>query len=477
MAAAAGLPAVARAAAQTAALTPEQFGARGNGIADDTAAFAALAERINRAGGGVIVLRRAVYRVGGQRRPSAAGAQFAYEPSPILELRNCRGPIVIEGNGATLRCAPGLRYGTFDPRTGAATRNAMPYLGRGELASPYRWMIFVQECRGPVEISDLELDGNAATLRIGGEFGDVGRQIPATGIGLYDNRGPERLSRIWSHSHALDGIIIDGFDGVRAGSARTVLEDVRCERNGRQGCSIVGGRGIDLVRSAFNGTGRGPISSPPGAGVDIEAEGGKRVRDLSFRACEFSNNVGCGLVADSGDSDGASFSQCRFVGATNWAAWPRKPNFRFSDCTFVGPIVACHGSRERPAEAVRFTGCTFHDDPALSPTQQVFGGTNPDRPIADLSDARNVLFERCRFILSHNAVLPWSTGAIYRDCIMSQHSPRQGYPRGYYLGRNIVQGNVDLAGSRINGELIVNGQSSRATESWSATRAGPAKAA
>lgn len=464
---AAFLPAFSQAGAQPSAVTPEQFGARGDGRIDDTAAFAAMAEHVTRAGGGMIVLRPVVYLVGAQHRPATANAQFAFEPSPIIILRNCRGPITIRGNGATLRCAPGLRYGTFNPRSGAPTRNAMPYLGRGELATPYRLMILIEDCHGRVEISDLELDGNAGALRIGGEFGDVGRQIPASGIGLYNNRGAEYLVRIHSHDHALDGIIIDGFDGERGRGARTRLEDVRCVRNGRQGCSVVGGRGVDFLRCRFNDTGRGPISSPPGAGVDIEAEGGKRVRDLTFNACEFSNNTGAGMVADSGDSRSASFTDCRFIGTTNWAAWPRKPDFRFANCAFVGPIVACFGSRERPEEATRFTDCTFRDDPALSPTRQIYGGTNSNRPIADLSDERNVLFERCRFTLTHDSVLPWSTGAIYRDCMMSQRSPRQGYPRGFYSGRNTVQGNVDLAGSRINGELHLNGRVIRGAENWS----------
>jgi hypothetical protein len=420
---------------------------------------------VNAAGGGEIVLRKTTYIVGRQLRPLRRGQQYAFEPASILELRKCTKPLIIRGNGARLRCAPGLRYGTFNPVTGSRTRNRMPYFGSGELASPYRWMILVQDCSAPVEISDLELDGGVKGLMIGGEYGDVDRQIPATGLALMNNRSSERLLRVYSHHHPLDGVIIDGADMQRPGGVRSRLEQVRSEYNGRQGCSIVGGRGYDFTGCKFIGTGKAGVATRPGAGVDIEAES-KRVRDLRFVDCTFADNMGCGLVADTGDSDTASFTGCTFVGTTNWAAWPKKPNFSFSSCTFVGPIVSCYGDRANPTRAARFTKCRFLDDPSRSPTGRIYGGSNPDRPIADLSNARNVLFDGCTFDLTHDAVLPWSTGAIYRNCTMSQKSKRKGFPRGYFAGTNVISGNVDLSGSKINGRVSLNGKVSTASQSW-----------
>ena len=83
--------------------------------------------------------------------------------------------------------------------------------------------------------------------------------------------------------------------------------------------------------------------------------------------------------------------------------------------------------------------------------------TNPDAPIADLSDARNVLFNRCRFLATTGA-LPWSVGAIYSDCTMEQRSSKPSYPRGRFVGRNTITGRVDLYSSTIAGDLIVNGR-------------------
>ena len=57
------------------------------------------------------------------------------------------------------------------------------------------------------------------------------------------------------------------------------------------------------------------------------------------------------------------------------------------------------------------------------------------------------------------AVLPWSTRAIYQDCVMRQSMQSTGYPRGQYRGRNTIEGRVDLYNSRFDGgTLIYNGQ-------------------
>jgi hypothetical protein len=445
------------AAAAGGAVTPEQFGAKGDGVTNDTDAFARLTAHVNRQGGGEIALRKTTYLVGRQLPSLRSSDFYAFDPAKIMEFTGLTRPLVIRGNGARLKCAPGLRFGAFNRASGRTVSHPMPNFAAGELASPYRWMIRVADCTGPVEITDLELDGSVGSLLVGGQYGDTGWQVPATGIGLYNNRGAEKIARVHSHHHALDGLLIDGFDGARGGGTASLIEDVRCEHNGRQGCSVVGGRGYAFRNCKFNHSGKAGVASAPGAGVDIEAEGGKKVRDLSFSGCEFSNNIGAGLVADSGDSEGASFSGCTFIGTTNWAAWPNKPRFRFAGCTFVGAIVRAFGD-PRPERATQFHDCSFRDDPALSPTRQVYGGENPDRPIADLPDNKNVLFNRCRFVLTHRSVLPWSTNVTYADCTLSQAAPKESYPRGTFIGRNRITGRSNLYGSSIRGEVLLNGR-------------------
>ena len=435
-------------------LTPEAFGAAGDGRTNDTDAFVALSARINAAGGGSVVLRPVTYIVGKQLGASAGPEPFAFTPSPILHFTGCTAAVAVRGNGAKLRAAAGLRFGSFDARTGMPADRAMPFYDRNYLASPYLAMILAERCTGEVQISDIELDGALGSLLIGAPWGDVDRQIPGTGLMLKDNKGPERVLRVRSHHHALDGMIIDGSSQRTASST---ISDVICDHNARQGCSIVGGANYAFDRSRFTRTGKAGLRSAPSAGVDIEAED-KLIRNLSFTACEFTDNSGAGLLAESGDSEGAVFDDCTFVGTTAWSAWANKPQFKFRNCTFVGAMVHPYGSPD-PERAAQFADCRFLDDPALSPTGVVYGGTGQELPIVQLPDNPNARFDRCTFKLTAKAVLPWSTyEIIFSDCTMSQRSPVASYPRGTFFGTTVIEGNAKLENSLIRGTVILNGR-------------------
>lgn len=442
-----------RATAAAAVLTPEAFGAKGDGKTNDTDAFADLSAHINAARGGTVALRPVTYIVGKHLPPTAGEAGYAFTPSPVLHFVGCTAPVVVRGNGAVLRAQGGLRFGSFDPATGRPAERGAKFYDAAFRASPYIAMIHAERCSGGIAVADLDLDGNSGGLQIGGQWGDVHWQLPGSGIFLVDNLGPERLSNIRSHDHPLDGIIIDG---PTQRAASSTVSNIVCDRNARQGCSIVGGRNYAFDRCRFTRTGKARLLSAPSAGVDIEP-GDKLVRNLSFTSCEFSDNSGAGMVADSGDSEGATFHSCTFVGTSMWSAWPNKPGFRFSGCTFVGAMVHAYGSPD-PQRAAQFADCRFLDDPALSPTRIVYGGTGQGQPIAQLPDSSNARFERCDFDLTANAVLPWSTNeVIFADCTMSQRSPVRSYPRGTYLGITTIRGNAELAGSTIDGTVILNG--------------------
>ncbi|HEY1605333.1 MAG TPA: hypothetical protein VGF77_07015 [Allosphingosinicella sp.] len=430
------------------------FGAKGDGRTNDTLAFQSLAKRVNEAGGGEIVFRRTTYIVGAQSRPVKI-TSYAFMPEEILHLVGCRADLVLRGNGAILKCEAGLRYGTFSPFTGEATDHPTPFYGRGELASPYVCMIRIEKCMARVEVHDLELDGNVGSLRLGGRYGDIGRQIPADGLALFENRGSELVRNVHTHHHAMDGLLIDGVDEDT--NAPRHIEDVLSEYNGRQGCSLVGGRGYSFEYCRFRHIGRGPVFSPPGAGIDIEAEKNKKIRRLTFHACEFSDNRGVGMLADSGDSDTASFTDCAFIGTTAWSAWPLKPHFHFQSCRFIGAMVHAYGDKD-PERAAIFYDCVWSDDPKLSPTGQIYLAGRKNSPIADLSSSMNARFVRCSFNMTHDGLLPWSWKAIYQDCRMSQAAPVTGYPKGKYLGTSVIDGKVDLYGTHVIGTLILNGK-------------------
>jgi hypothetical protein len=319
-------------------------------------------------------------------------------------------------------------------------------------AVPFTAMINVENCSADIEIVDIELDGNLRTMLVGGRSFRDGWEAFGYGIRLVGNKASERLARIRSHHLPLDGLLLIAAPG-RSGS--TSVSDVVCDYNGRQGCTIGGGSNFSFDRCRFNHTGRAGFGASPGAGVDIES-GKDPIRHVTFTNCEFSDNLGFGLVAGSGDSADISCTSCRFIGTTNYAAWPDMPRMRFKNCLFVGSINHAHGDTD-PAAAAQFENCSFSDDPSLSPTGKVF--LSVGKWIAIVLQSPNVLFSHCRFRLIGDGVLPLSDNrVIYANCIMSQRSPKPSGPRGIYVGTTTITGNAYLENSSIRGTVIYNGR-------------------
>ena len=82
-AAATSLAPAAASAAPGETVTPEMFGAKGDGRTNDTRAFAAMSAHVNARGGGTIVLRPVTYVVG-EQHPSAASKRTSFAPTNII---------------------------------------------------------------------------------------------------------------------------------------------------------------------------------------------------------------------------------------------------------------------------------------------------------------------------------------------------------------------------------------------------------
>ena len=431
-----------------------QFGASPSASAvQNSMAFAAASEAVNRAGGGTLVVPAGTYRVGYQLR----GKNSPGNPLDIIRIEGCTRPVIAQGTGAILKAADGLRFGSFHPRTGRRYDPVkMPFNDPSFRVDAYR-MILVKNCRGSVRVEGFELDGNLEEYELGGDYDDQGRQVLAVGVMLEANTGAVTVAKVTSHHHGLDGVMIL-HPGLTLGSPRypITLTDLVCDSNGRQGLSWVGGSQLTAIRCRFSRTGRVRFASAPGAGVDVEAENSV-CRNGRFVDCQFVDNAGVGFLAEAGDSANIRLEGCTFIGTTAWSAWPRKPGIVFENCQFVGSVINVFPDPD-PRRATRFLSCRFTGDRKLSPTGAVYGEF-----LLNLGGgATNVLMSNCQFnAVDRDVALAWSPAdARYHNCAFRQRGKAVSRPRGIFTGTNRIDsaGGVDLYGSRFVGPVYVNGK-------------------
>jgi hypothetical protein len=389
-------------------LNLKELGARGDGVHNDSAAFRAAAKIIQDAGGGRLIIPPGTYLVGEQVHED--GKYPYYRSQPIFSVQNVDG-LSIEGDGATIRLAAGLRYGSFDKDTGQPFEPKPGGFTDGDYAVNVGVMLQIYRSRN-VRIRGLELDGNSDALILGGYWGDTGRQLHAYGIELANNTDVV-VENVHTHHHGLDGIAI-GWAGLKESDPPTphTLINVVSEHNSRQGLSWVGGRGLKAIRCKFNHTGRGKFQSSPGAGLDIEAENSV-CRDGYFENCEFINNGGCAMVADSGDGGYTHFVRCTFWGVSNWSTWSGKPGLVFEDCRIYGTAVHGYGSTNAGL-ATRYVRCHFEDkDYDAKGVYRNAAVINCD------SDGDNITYEDCTVIANKTRAIWFDSGKgrkVVRGC-------------------------------------------------------------
>lgn len=398
-------------------LRPEWFGARGDGVTNDSDAFGALSAFINAADGGTVELSPgAVYIVGKQTLalPSSsdpAWTKYTWVPDYMgaLVFTNCTRPVVVRGNGATFKCAPGLRFGCFSTVDGSPdfSHDGVLYTGNG-IGTPYVAMIRAEACTNIVHISDLELDGNRENLTFGGYYGDVnpGYQIAGYGVYLFNNTGQITLENINSHHQPTDGLIGNG-PGVKTTPENVTIINCHGNDNGRNGLSVVGGHGWQFHKCRFD---RNGALSGPMAGIDLEAEGGKYVRGCSFYDCVSENNGGTALSSIGALTTGNMWYRGRLLGTNSYCYYGTSGEdaMKFFGTTFLGGLSNVFTET--------FTDCIFSDDVTKSPTGTLY---YPAGAYVLQNLGERVHFLRCR-VDSHrpgNAILnyPQSVG-IWDTC-------------------------------------------------------------
>jgi hypothetical protein len=439
-------------------ITPEidlnQFGFRGDGKTDNTQAFKKLAVYLRNSGGNAIVrFKKGIYMAGMQTK-SLRRENFFLSGEDVLLLENLKNITIIGESGTVFRYNKGLHFGSFDPTTMQKSTVTKDFY-IPQQAAYIGFFIRISKCSN-VRISDIELDGNDRESIQGGAYGDVGIQIPYTGI-MIEQCQAVQISGIHAHHFGQDGITVKNDYSHSQKGNNVVLLDCRFLFNGRQGMSWTGGNGLTATSCRFESTGFGLYNSNPGAGVDFEAEHAE-VSNGYFSQCVFAYNKGCAIVAETGNVKQMKFDSCTFIGVSTWSIWVKKPTFQFTRCRIFGSVV--HGfSAENSAEATVFDNCFFSD--SAQQGKPTFG-----QFLVESNDAKMMRFENCIFEATQRKLIwlhggeGWSPNQLYRlqNCTLRMMSK---LPDGdfYAMFRYVnIQGNrfeilrsLQLAGVNASG--------------------------
>ncbi len=247
------------------ALDVRKFGARGDGVTDDTAALQAALD--------------------------AGAGKTVYVPS-----------------GVYLVFADGYRdggRGGLVPRSGTRIVMASDATLAARTTSSSDYVVVRVERVSGVTIEGGTIRGERHThTGRGGEWGYGIGIFGATDVTLKDLT----LRDAWG-----DGIFIEEAQPDWSVTSRNItLQNVASTGNRRQGLSVLGVDGLTVVDSVFERSG----GTPPSAGVDIEPGGyGHKVKNVTFRNCAFRDNAGRGFVADS--TTGDDIANVRILGGAS----------------------------------------------------------------------------------------------------------------------------------------------------------------
>jgi hypothetical protein len=442
---------------EAAPVNVKDLGAVGDGVTNDTVAFQKASAAINAAGSGRMVIPPGEYIVGAQTLAGAFGLGYAYKAETIITIENCTGSVEIIGYGAKLKIADGLKYGAFNPVTGAPYASTAPFYDTDYFAEVGR-VISIEDNTGRVSVKGLEIDGNISNLSLGGPAGDVDIQLAAYGIIGIDNKAIS-LEDIYTHDNGLDGVYANSPSGFGYNDEATLflMTNVISEYNARQGLSYTGGKGLTAINCKFNNTGKGAFATAPSSGIDLEGEGGGFAVSGTFINCEVANNKAAALLAIVNYVD-VSFYRCSFYGTTDaFALYIFDPGVRFYDCYIVGSNSIA-GSTPDQANRVFFRNCNFNSAGQWKNISSQW----PAQPLIG-SSTGNPIFESCVFSTAGTTVpLNFSTNATtYRNCTLVQNTySSTSFPRGTYEGSNLINcetGSLDLFQAIFAGSVKLTG--------------------
>jgi hypothetical protein len=407
------------------------FGAWGDGRHNDQEAFKEASRFFNeRKGNGTLIIPAGTYLVGKQLDYGAL-VPIMYRPFaeqsvtnpyyklglPVLFLSGCNN-LTIEGEGAPeIKFTDEMLFGSF-----YADGKAMPLKDKqGKTLVPSQHSIaltgdgiYIENSKNII-IKGIELDGNLAAHKVGGNISADGWQWGQSGI-LLNDVSDCRLENIKVHHFAVDGLQLRNTtapDIDKIESQHILLENCSFDYNGRQGFSWTGGAGVVARGCTFSHTGmaynkslKRELSTSPGAGMDIEPESDPNVNVYRlvkmgvFENCKFEDNKGVGMVADIYNevegrvAQDVYFDNCTFWGLHSWSVWVSHPGFAFHNCKIYGSAVHSYDGYKQGKET-KFIECIFEDRSYMDSKGKMIPPYGSF--LVEMADGIRTTFDKCIF--------------------------------------------------------------------------------
>ena len=283
----------------------KDFGAKGDGKADDTEAIQKTIDQTASKGGGKVYVPDGVYMIRADVPSSTQSTKYLLDEGGIALQDNIH---LILSQGTRLKAFPSSRNQYVIVRIYA--KNNVTIEG------------------GTIEGERYEHSGTT------GEWGygiavSGGKDIVIKNLTAKDCWGDGiNLKNLQAKPDA--GIPPEEYLPVNV-----TIDNVRCLNNRRQGLSIEGGLNLRVSGSEFsftNGTG-------PAAGIDIEpAQDHHFVRNLRVENCLFQENASSGVMVLYQATDGVEVSGCTFINNKDSEAqsktWDKCKNVTVRNCHF-----------------------------------------------------------------------------------------------------------------------------------------------
>jgi len=226
-----------------------EYGAKGDGQTDDTAAIQKAIDAVAEKGGGIVDIPNGTYLIDAMRQESSS-----YETSGLVLKSNV---ILRMADGTVLKSLPN--------------------------DSQFASVVTIKDANNAhIYGGTIEGDRNSHT----GEYGEWGHGVRIT------NSTNVVVEKVTSKNNWGDGFYVGKRGGSDIETQNITFYQVNADHNRRQGISITHGKGIKVLNSVFKDT----DGTDPRAGIDVEPNKNEQVSDVEMRGNTFSGNR-YGIVA------------------------------------------------------------------------------------------------------------------------------------------------------------------------------------